>query len=57
MSMCDVSYRARTGVTMGCGFWNSTALHGRRLLRDNKKAQGTAHKYYALYGCYPSRAG
>jgi hypothetical protein len=50
------------GVTMGCGFWTSSNLTSRRLLRDNQKAAaaaglGTAapaHKYYALYGCYPS---
>jgi hypothetical protein len=55
------------GVTMGCGLWNSSDLSSPRLLRDNKAAIKTgaggragaapAHKYYALYGCYPSRAG
>ena len=52
---------------MGCGFWNSSELTSRRLLRDNqqvppqhntnKKKKKPAHKYYALYGCYPSRGG
>jgi hypothetical protein len=47
------------GVTMGCGFWASSNLTSRRLLRDNQKsaastgAAAPAHKYYALYGCYP----
>ena len=53
------------GVTMGCGLWNSSLLESRRLLRDNQQehaASGAggeppAHKYYAIYGCYPSRAG
>lgn len=41
------------GVTMGCGFWNSSELASRRLLRDNQHTTSTtaapAHKYYALY--------
>ena len=48
------------GVTMGCGFWNSSELTSRRLLRNNQQAAATAaapaHKYYALYLLWQSLA-
>ena len=42
------------GVTMGCGFWNSSELVSRRMLRNNQHTAASteampAHKYYALY--------
>ncbi len=42
------------GVTIGCGFWNSSELKSRRLLRNNQQAAAStaaapAHKYYVVY--------
>ena len=39
------------GVTLGGMLWSSSGIRSKRQL---KKVDG---KYWALYGCYPSRAG
>ena len=41
------------GVTLGGIHWNDADVRSPRTLKKNSKTG----KYYALYGCYPSRAG
>ena len=50
------------GVTLGGMLWQNASLRSPRRLQKRRAATtvvdgGGASKYYALYGCYPSRGG